>query len=149
MITCRVFNNIRPYGSIVSRVNFSSSFKDTTEPSDKDLKDQLDMKEAKEKYWEYHQKDFGKVYSIKPIKVKCNTGKIYLWCSCGYSKNQPFCDGTHRVQHHQIKMKPIPFECKETKDYWFCNCKQTKHRPFCDGTHRELKVEEVRPTIRH
>tara|TARA_Y100001949_G_C15881380_1_gene283960 strand:+ start:322 stop:549 length:228 start_codon:yes stop_codon:yes gene_type:complete len=28
--------------------------------------------------------------------VSVEVGKRYSWCSCGFSKNQPFCDGTHK-----------------------------------------------------
>jgi len=28
--------------------------------------------------------------------VFVESGKRYSWCSCGFSKNQPFCDGTHK-----------------------------------------------------
>jgi len=27
--------------------------------------------------------------------VEVEEGKTYYWCSCGKSKNQPFCDGSH------------------------------------------------------
>ena len=32
-----------------------------------------------------------------PIKVVLEAGKDYWWCACGQSKNQPFCDGTHKT----------------------------------------------------
>ena len=28
-----------------------------------------------------------------PVNVKA--GERYKWCSCGLSKNQPWCDGSH------------------------------------------------------
>ena len=31
-----------------------------------------------------------------PAKVTLEAGKDYWWCACGLSKNQPFCDGTHK-----------------------------------------------------
>ena len=31
-----------------------------------------------------------------PYKVKVEKGKTYSWCSCGLSKKQPFCDGSHK-----------------------------------------------------
>ena len=31
-----------------------------------------------------------------PIPVEVEAGKDYWWCSCGQSKNQPFCDGSHK-----------------------------------------------------
>ena len=33
-----------------------------------------------------------------PYKVKVKKGKIYSWCTCGLSKNQPFCDNSHRKE---------------------------------------------------
>ena len=30
-----------------------------------------------------------------PIGVKLEGGQTYLWCRCGQSKTQPFCDGSH------------------------------------------------------
>ena len=29
--------------------------------------------------------------------VDLEAGTEYWWCACGRSKNQPFCDGTHRT----------------------------------------------------
>ena len=31
------------------------------------------------------------------IKVDLEEGKEYHWCSCGMSKKQPFCDGSHKA----------------------------------------------------
>ena len=31
-----------------------------------------------------------------PYPVAVEAGKDYWWCACGNSKNQPFCDGSHR-----------------------------------------------------
>ena len=31
----------------------------------------------------------------KPISHDVEEGQNYFWCSCGKSKNQPFCDGSH------------------------------------------------------
>jgi len=33
-----------------------------------------------------------------PYAVAVESGKSYYWCSCGQSKNQPFCDGSHQEQ---------------------------------------------------
>lgn len=30
-----------------------------------------------------------------PYAVEVEEEKTYDWCSCGKSKNQPFCDGSH------------------------------------------------------
>ena len=32
----------------------------------------------------------------KPIKVDLEKGETYAWCRCGRSRNQPFCDGSHK-----------------------------------------------------
>ena len=32
----------------------------------------------------------------KPQFVELKKGEEYLWCACGQSKSQPFCDGSHR-----------------------------------------------------
>ncbi len=31
-----------------------------------------------------------------PLAVAVEAGKSYWWCSCGKSKSQPFCDGSHQ-----------------------------------------------------
>jgi len=37
----------------------------------------------------------SKTTQNKPFKIAVEEGKIYAWCSCGYSSKQPFCDGSH------------------------------------------------------
>lgn len=69
----------------------------------------------------------------KPRMVNLTPGK-YFWCACGRSKNQPFCDGTHR----EFGLFSLAFEVKEPAKVWLCMCKQSKNKPYCDGTHREL-----------
>lgn len=72
--------------------------------------------------------------SLEPTTVKLTEGEKYLWCQCGMSKNQPFCDGTH----HGTKFKPMLFEAKKTAHFKLCNCKATKTGPFCDNSHLNL-----------
>lgn len=85
----------------------------------------------------------GNIHNKRPFKYNCKAGRAYMWCSCGWSRTQPFCDGTHKNSKLKIENRPIRFECTETKDYWFCQCKQTKNRPFCDGSHN---LENVKAT---
>ena len=33
----------------------------------------------------------------KSHTILVKKGKKYYWCSCGLSKSQPFCDGSHKV----------------------------------------------------
>jgi CDGSH-type Zn-finger protein/quercetin dioxygenase-like cupin family protein len=61
-------------------------------------------------------------------------GKRYLWCSCGRSKTQPFCDGSHAGSGFQ----PIAFKAERDEDVIFCGCKHTGTGPFCDGAHSNL-----------
>ncbi len=56
------------------------------------------------------------------------------WCACGESKNQPYCDGTHK----SLGKSPIIVEITEAKKVAWCGCRQSKNKPFCDGTHRTL-----------
>ena len=72
-----------------------------------------------------HRKGF--YYEVK-------AGKRYLWCSCGRSKTQPFCDGSHAG----TGFLPVAFKAERDEDVIFCGCKHTGTGPFCDGTHSNL-----------
>ncbi|KAL1115555.1 hypothetical protein AAG570_005845 [Ranatra chinensis] len=87
------------------------------------------------------QAECGVIYDKKPFKVRLEPNKKYSWCLCGQSKNQPFCDGTHKSPYLQIKLRPVRFQVDTDKEYWLCNCKQTSHRPFCDGTHKREDIQ--------
>ncbi len=50
------------------------------------------------------------------------------------SKNQPFCDGTHKGSG----MIPMKYTAEKSGDHWLCACKQTAKKPLCDGTHKTL-----------
>ncbi len=69
----------------------------------------------------------------EPYVVELQPGS-YWWCSCGRSKSQPFCDGSHAGTEFQ----PLEFKITEAKKYALCGCKQTHTPPFCDGTHKDL-----------
>ena len=69
----------------------------------------------------------------KPVVMELTPGK-YFWCSCGQSKGQPFCDGSHKG----TEFTPLAFEVTEAKQYALCNCKHTEGAPFCDGSHAKL-----------
>lgn len=58
----------------------------------------------------------------------------YYWCSCGKSKNQPFCDGAHKGSD----FVPLKLEIEEKKKVALCQCKHSGNNPFCDGTHKSL-----------
>ena len=42
-------------------------------------------------------------------QVELEEGKTYYWCSCGRSKNQPFCDGSHEG----TEFKPVAFTAEK------------------------------------
>jgi CDGSH-type Zn-finger protein len=69
----------------------------------------------------------------KSIKIDVQANKTYMWCSCGLSDNQPFCDGSHKG----TSFVPVKYVADEDKKVGFCSCKKTKTSPFCDGSHRE------------
>jgi CDGSH-type Zn-finger protein len=61
----------------------------------------------------------------------------YLWCACGRSQRQPFCDGSHQgTPFSPVKFTIQPRSGLET--VWLCGCKRSKRMPFCDGTHNAL-----------
>ena len=69
-----------------------------------------------------------------PFKVDVVAGKAYFWCACGQSKNQPFCDGSHKGS----TFSPMKYDATESKTVFFCGCKHTHGQPFCDGSHKAL-----------
>ena len=69
-----------------------------------------------------------------PAKVALEAGKDYWWCACGKSKNQPFCDGSHKGS----SFSPVQWTAPESKQAWFCTCKQTATQPLCSGAHKGL-----------
>ena len=61
----------------------------------------------------------------------------YVWCACGRSKKQPYCDGSHlgtgfMPVKFTVRQRPTP------QTLWLCGCKHSKTKPFCDGSHNKL-----------
>jgi CDGSH-type Zn-finger protein len=82
-----------------------------------------------------------KIATKSSFKIEVEKGKTYSWCPCGFSKNQPFCDGSHKDYKNadgSIIMRSMKFEATETKTVALCGCKHSKNPPFCDGTHSSL-----------
>ncbi|XP_030077069.1 CDGSH iron-sulfur domain-containing protein 3, mitochondrial [Microcaecilia unicolor] len=76
-----------------------------------------------------------------PFQVDLSANKLYPWCACGYSKKQPFCDGSHKKAAPGLS--PLRFTVEEPKTVWLCGCKQSKNPPYCDGTHKEELVQKA------
>ncbi|SYZ72891.1 conserved hypothetical protein [Candidatus Zixiibacteriota bacterium] len=74
----------------------------------------------------------------KSIPLELEPGR-YLWCRCGRSKNQPFCDRSHE---QGTDFTPLEFTIREKLRRSYCQCKHTKNAPFCDGTHKTLSEED-------
>ena len=69
-----------------------------------------------------------------PYAFELEGGKTYFWCACGQSRNQPFCDGSHKGS----AFVPTKVTVEETKTAYLCGCKHSKNGAFCDGTHKTL-----------
>jgi CDGSH-type Zn-finger protein len=76
----------------------------------------------------------------KPVIVQKSSLKMvmepgtYWWCACGRSKNQPFCDGSHKG----TAFTPEKVVIEQTELVSWCLCKYSKKGHICDNTHREL-----------
>jgi len=69
-----------------------------------------------------------------PYPVEVEEGKSYFWCTCGQSKNQPFCDGSHKG----TAFNPVKYTAEASKKVFFCGCKHSAKAPLCDGAHNKL-----------
>ena len=78
----------------------------------------------------------------QPETVTLTKGDEYVWCACGRSRNQPFCDGSHAGTGFQ----PVSFRATESGDAALCMCKHTHGAPYCDGTHATLPREKSAKT---
>jgi CDGSH-type Zn-finger protein len=72
---------------------------------------------------------------LGPFSVELTAGKPYLFCRCGRSTRQPFCDGE---AHKPTGIEPLRFTVENTGMFNLCGCKSTDDPPFCDGTHNML-----------
>jgi mannose-6-phosphate isomerase-like protein (cupin superfamily) len=75
-----------------------------------------------------------KIAQPKPYLIKLQAGRTYLWCSCGRSQRQPFCDGSHKG----TAFEPRKYVAASDEEVLFCGCKHTRTAPFCDGAHTNL-----------
>jgi len=73
------------------------------------------------------------IAGTRPIILELPAG-TYYWCSCGRSKTQPWCDGSHAGTGLSPREVVLPADQRVA----MCTCKQTKNSPFCDGSHKAL-----------
>ncbi|MBP5857885.1 CDGSH iron-sulfur domain-containing protein [Marivibrio halodurans] len=69
-----------------------------------------------------------------PYSVEVEAGRVYMWCACGRSARQPFCDGSHAG----TGIAPRPYSSRKARTVFFCGCKRTEKPPLCDGYHATL-----------
>jgi glutamate synthase domain-containing protein 2/CDGSH-type Zn-finger protein len=75
----------------------------------------------------------------KPIQVNLSKGQEYHFCTCGRSKSQPFCDGSHVG----TSFTPKVIVSDEDSESYLCACKHSANRPYCDGTHKQFTADDV------
>jgi CDGSH-type Zn-finger protein len=69
-----------------------------------------------------------------PYPVAVEAGKSYWYCTCGRTKTQPFCDGTHKAS----SFAPVAYKAEQDEIVYFCGCRQSANGVTCDGTHESL-----------
>ena len=75
-------------------------------------------------------------------KIEMEQGKTYFWCTCGLSKGQPWCDGSHVTTDY----KPYKFVWEEeSRRQSICGCKLNRddRGPKCDRSHRLVDFENL------
>ena len=79
--------------------------------------------------------ELPKIAQYKPYYYELTAGRTYAWCACGLSKNQPFCDGSHKG----TGIEPVLHRAEQDgEEVLFCGCKHSRDKPFCDGAHNNL-----------
>jgi CDGSH-type Zn-finger protein len=58
----------------------------------------------------------------------------YWWCTCGGSKAQPFCDGSHKG----TGFAPKKVEITTVGMVGWCGCKHSQNGAFCDGSNKRV-----------
>ena len=69
----------------------------------------------------------------RPEVLELEPGE-YWWCACGKSKDQPWCDGSHKG----CEFSPEKVVIEEKGRYALCTCKRSAKGCFCDGAHKTL-----------
>jgi CDGSH-type Zn-finger protein len=90
----------------------------------------------------------------KPIKIKKNS----ILCRCGRSRQQPFCDGVHRMSGFKasqglddvfegvkatvMKKSSLDIEKEDGTTYRLCRCGASQKQPYCDDTHLSISSKK-------
>ncbi|HEX2655276.1 MAG TPA: CDGSH iron-sulfur domain-containing protein [Xanthobacteraceae bacterium] len=78
--------------------------------------------------------DIPNIGGRQPVPVDVVAGQSYWWCTCGSSKSQPFCDGSHQG----TTFAPVEWVAEQTRRVFFCACKRSAKGALCDGSHSKL-----------
>ncbi len=65
----------------------------------------------------------------RPFRAELSAGDLVVWCACGRSQRQPYCDGSHRG----TSFKPVRYTVPQSLTVALCCCKATKKPPFRAG----------------
>lgn len=79
------------------------------------------------------------IADVKPFKAVLSKGEEKYFCTCGRSKNQPYCDGSHAG----TIFKPKAFKAEKDGDVYLCQCKHSANLPYCDGSHKQFDQTSV------
>jgi thiamine pyrophosphate-dependent acetolactate synthase large subunit-like protein/nitrite reductase/ring-hydroxylating ferredoxin subunit len=79
------------------------------------------------------------IADTKPKPVELKAGQTVWWCSCGRSKKQPFCDGSHQGSD----FTPTAFTADKDGRFFFCQCKRSGSPPLCDGAHKQISQDDL------
>ncbi|MBN2446155.1 MAG: CDGSH iron-sulfur domain-containing protein [Phycisphaerae bacterium] len=81
----------------------------------------------------------GQKHGARPIPVEETPGRK-AYCTCGWSEELPYCDGTHHSMAPGCR--PIVVEVAEAGKKWICQCHRSGNMPWCDGKHKDAKPAE-------
>jgi thiamine pyrophosphate-dependent acetolactate synthase large subunit-like protein/nitrite reductase/ring-hydroxylating ferredoxin subunit len=81
----------------------------------------------------------ARIPATTPAPLELKEGETVYWCTCGRSKNQPLCDGSHAG----TDFTPQEWTAEKDGKYFFCQCKRTQTPPLCDGSHKKITEEEL------
>src|SRR5215813_5935766 len=74
----------------------------------------------------------------RPFRAELKAGDLVVWCACGRSQRQPYCDGSHRG----TSSRPVRYTVPQNLTVALCGCKATKQPPFCDGSHLAYRAAQ-------
>lgn len=92
-----------------------------------------------------------RVAGLRSTRIVPEPGRVYWWCVCGFSAEQPWCDGSHTEVNELFGTSFAPTQWVPRADEdgtlpatcAMCTCKRTAKPPICDGAHKSIPVPKV------